>query len=520
MTLAGLIALSVEISTQRSAPAAAAASTTFAVPITFVCAASRGCVSRTGTCLSAAAWNTISGRYRSHASEILRPSRMSARTTSIGQVSHSAVWMSWRCVSSLSSRMSDAGSNSATCRAISEPIDPPAPVIITRRPVEQPTDRLEVGLHLLSPEQVLDPQVADVAGRDPAPDDLVDRREDAKVDLHLFAEGGDVAHQFARRGRDRQQHLVDLESLGQRGDRRAVCRGRGRRGDGARASEDRRRPRRPGRDRATEWARMSFSTIAPASPAPIRSTRVGLPPRLDGPPPESEEPALEADRPERGDGQPGAEHDGGQGDRPLAVEQEEPAADHDQDEGGDSGQGEPPSLFDARVPPHLPVEAERCSSRGDAARPRSGRGSRSCASSEAGCSPRSAARAAPRYAGKTRARSRSTNGTSRRKRRTMLAARSVSPSRAGTASTSVSTDMWGSTLEVVPSASSSAPGRISTTTRGVVGVHRNRTVLQRELVPERAEPVRGILPSDLEARNVLDDPSEPLRRPGLGALPG
>ena len=56
------------------------------------------------------------------------------------------------------------GPDAATWREISEPIEPPAPVISTRRPSSMRA-RVEVGDDLLAPEQVLDPQVADVTHR-------------------------------------------------------------------------------------------------------------------------------------------------------------------------------------------------------------------------------------------------------------------------------------------------------------------------------------------------------------------
>ena len=54
-------ALSVEMFTNRSTPATAAASSTDTVPHTLVFSASPGCVSSSGRCLSAAAWKTTSG---------------------------------------------------------------------------------------------------------------------------------------------------------------------------------------------------------------------------------------------------------------------------------------------------------------------------------------------------------------------------------------------------------------------------------------------------------------------------
>ncbi len=59
---------------------------------------------------------------------------MSASTTSGSATPCSPYTVSWRWVSSWSSSTSCAGPNSATWRAISEPIQPPPPVTSTRRP--------------------------------------------------------------------------------------------------------------------------------------------------------------------------------------------------------------------------------------------------------------------------------------------------------------------------------------------------------------------------------------------------
>ena len=58
----GFTALSVEISTIASAPTARAASATWRVPAALVSSPSSGLASTIGTCFSAAAWNTSSGR--------------------------------------------------------------------------------------------------------------------------------------------------------------------------------------------------------------------------------------------------------------------------------------------------------------------------------------------------------------------------------------------------------------------------------------------------------------------------
>ena len=134
ITLAGLTALSVEISTNRSTPVARAASARFAVPMTLVRRASSGWSSRMSTCLWAAAWNTTSGRCRMNTERTRSWSRMSARAIWASLPGGSSVIRSWRCVSSWSRSRTEAGSNRTICRAISAPIDPPAPDTRTRRP--------------------------------------------------------------------------------------------------------------------------------------------------------------------------------------------------------------------------------------------------------------------------------------------------------------------------------------------------------------------------------------------------
>ncbi len=78
ITLVGFTALSVEISTIACAPTARAASATWRVPATLVSSPSSGLASTIGTCFSAAAWNTSSGRYASNTARMRASSRMSA----------------------------------------------------------------------------------------------------------------------------------------------------------------------------------------------------------------------------------------------------------------------------------------------------------------------------------------------------------------------------------------------------------------------------------------------------------
>ena len=72
ITEVGLTALSVEISTIARAPTPRAASATWRVPATLVSSPSSGLASTIGTCFSAAAWNTSSGRHCSNTSRIAR----------------------------------------------------------------------------------------------------------------------------------------------------------------------------------------------------------------------------------------------------------------------------------------------------------------------------------------------------------------------------------------------------------------------------------------------------------------
>ena len=78
ITLVGFTALSVEISTMAQAPTARAASATWRVPAALVSRPSSGLASTIGTCFSAAAWNTSSGRYSSKTARMRASSRMSA----------------------------------------------------------------------------------------------------------------------------------------------------------------------------------------------------------------------------------------------------------------------------------------------------------------------------------------------------------------------------------------------------------------------------------------------------------
>ena len=137
MTLVGLTALSVEISTIASAPAARAASATWRVPAALVSSPSSGLASTIGTCFSAAAWNTSSGRNSSNSARMrarrgYRRSRRGAarRGGSPPVPGRSATARIRRCRAAPAA----PGPRAATWRASSLPMVPPAPVTSTRRP--------------------------------------------------------------------------------------------------------------------------------------------------------------------------------------------------------------------------------------------------------------------------------------------------------------------------------------------------------------------------------------------------
>ena len=104
-----------------------------------------------------------------------------------------------------------AGSKSRTCRAISDADRAAGAGDEHALASQELANRREVGLDLLPPEQVLDPQVAQVAGGDAAADDLADRRQHPQRHARLLAQAGDVADQVAGGARDRQEHLIGVE---------------------------------------------------------------------------------------------------------------------------------------------------------------------------------------------------------------------------------------------------------------------------------------------------------------------
>ena len=138
MMLVGRTALSVEISTRCSTPNSAESSATFLVPSTLFVTASAMLPSISGTCLCAAAWNTLYGRYSAKMCDSRSRSLTSAMigtVVTVGKRSVSSESTSKMEFSPWPSRRIWAGSRRASCRHSSLPIEPPAPVTSTVSPV-------------------------------------------------------------------------------------------------------------------------------------------------------------------------------------------------------------------------------------------------------------------------------------------------------------------------------------------------------------------------------------------------
>ena len=140
MTDVGRTALSVEIRTKACAPNSPASVATRRVARMLFLIASEGFDSIMGTCLCAAACTTTWGRYFAKMDRIRISSPQSATSASTGVLRKlrsdrmRSCSMSNRANSARSTRRMRAGRNRATCRASSEPIEPPAPVTMTVLP--------------------------------------------------------------------------------------------------------------------------------------------------------------------------------------------------------------------------------------------------------------------------------------------------------------------------------------------------------------------------------------------------
>ena len=260
-----------------STPTRVQALSTLSDPNTLVRIASHAKSSSIGTCLCAAAWKTTSGRASPE--DLVDDGR-------VADVGQRELGMARRAVAARRGGGSRrdrgctraAGSNSATWRAISEPIQPPPPVTRTRRPRQEAAHRLEVDAHRLATQEVLDVELTDVAepghavrptrpevrstrtGTPTASAPSATRRTIARgasgigeqdlVDAVLAQHAGQVVDVAA------DGHAVDRAPPQRRGRRPARRRGRGRdsgsapsRGGRTPPPRPRRRPRRGGRCR-------------------------------------------------------------------------------------------------------------------------------------------------------------------------------------------------------------------------------------------------------------------------------
>jgi hypothetical protein len=138
MTFVGRTALSVETRTNLSTSYFADASARIRVPRTFVFTASTGCISIMGTCLYAAAWYTMDGRWirrvsSTRAGSLTSPITGTALTE--GNLSRISISKSNSGLSAISNITSRAGDKRAILRHSSDPMDPAAPVTITVFPL-------------------------------------------------------------------------------------------------------------------------------------------------------------------------------------------------------------------------------------------------------------------------------------------------------------------------------------------------------------------------------------------------
>ncbi len=154
ITLDGRTALSVETKTNRSTPAATAASSSASVPPMLTWTASDGCSSIIGTCLYAAAWKMTSGRsdgdqtiHRAAAGDVGEVDVELTAALAVLAAYSSSRWMRYSALSARSTSTSRLGPIAKTWRASSDPIEPPAPVIST---VRSRDDLLDRGRMLLS----------------------------------------------------------------------------------------------------------------------------------------------------------------------------------------------------------------------------------------------------------------------------------------------------------------------------------------------------------------------------------
>ena len=141
----GSIALSVEIITIAAAPDATAASATLIEPNTLVLTPSSQSRSSSGTCLSAAAWKTMSGLNCLMSRMTRSRSRISAMRPSIAALepfAASASSTAWSAGSEFSITIRRETPKVASRSQISAPIDPPPPVTTADLPCTKASRRL------------------------------------------------------------------------------------------------------------------------------------------------------------------------------------------------------------------------------------------------------------------------------------------------------------------------------------------------------------------------------------------
>ena len=137
IVLVGETALSVLTIIMIPTPWPLARSTTFCVPRMFVLTASVGFCSQIRTCLSAAAWTTMSTPFWKARSRLSR-SRTSPIMNSTFAWGASSCWK-WKCLeSSREKMMTFAGFRGSSWRTISAPMLPVPPVTSTRAPSMRP----------------------------------------------------------------------------------------------------------------------------------------------------------------------------------------------------------------------------------------------------------------------------------------------------------------------------------------------------------------------------------------------
>ena len=161
----------------------------------------------------------------------------------------------------------------AICRQSSEPIEPPAPVTSTVSSARYPATAVEIDLHLLATEHVLDLHRTDLRGEiDVARDHLVQPGQRLHGDARRARGVDDALARLAGRGRHRDQHLVRMLLAEDARQIRRSCRARGRRARGGSACAGRRRRARSAWSREPGDFSISLTITCAASPAPTTIT--------------------------------------------------------------------------------------------------------------------------------------------------------------------------------------------------------------------------------------------------------